>query len=150
MTSLYTIIYIHYIYTKWRHYGYGLLHFLANRKTELTAIIPASKRHKRISGHVASLRLCSHDAGTGRKRHGKVTFSLSVHTMPVRNCTVPSLLPSQNNAGLQTAWDENVTLCGIVWTPKTALFDTALVPSFLLWNFSTCLHSGIKSATQIQ
>ena len=44
-------------------------------------------------------RLCSHDAGTARKRHEKVTFSLSVHTMPVRNCTIPSLLPSQNNAG---------------------------------------------------
>ena len=39
-----------------------------------------------------TLRLCSHDAGTGRKRHEKVTFSLSVHTMPVRNCTIPSLL----------------------------------------------------------
>ena len=27
-----------------------------------------------------ALRLRSHDAGTGRKRHEKVTFSLSVHT----------------------------------------------------------------------
>ena len=45
------------------------------------------------------IRLCSHDAGTARKRHEKVTFSLSVHTMPVRNCTIPSLLPSQNIAG---------------------------------------------------
>ena len=43
--------------------------------------------------------ICSHDAGTGRKRHEKVTFSLSVHTMPVRNCALPSLLLSQNNAG---------------------------------------------------
>ena len=51
----------------------------------------------------AKVRLCSHDAGTGRKRHEKVTFSLSVHTMPVRNCTIPSFLPSQNNAGFQTA-----------------------------------------------
>ena len=30
-----------------------------------------------------ALRLCSHDAGTVRKRHEKVTFSLSVHTMYV-------------------------------------------------------------------
>ena len=50
-------------------------------------------------GHIDGLRLCSHDAGTGRKRREKVTFSLSVHTMPVRNCTIPS----QNNAGFQTA-----------------------------------------------
>ena len=55
------------------------------------------------AAHVGNIRLCSHDAGTGRKRHEKVTFSLSVHTIPVRNCTIPSLLPSQNNAGFQTA-----------------------------------------------
>ena len=45
-------------------------------------------------------------------------------------------------------WERNAF--GIVWTPKTALFYTTLVPSFLIQNFSTLLHSGAKFNTQIQ
>ena len=47
-------------------------------------------------------------------RGEKATFPLSVHTMPVRNCAIPSLLPSRNNADFETGRDENVMLCGIV------------------------------------
>ena len=43
--------------------------------------------------------LCLYDAGTRRKPHEKSYFVLSVHTMPVQNCTIPvrnCTIPVQN------------------------------------------------------
>ena len=66
---------------------------------------------------------CSHDAGT--KLGATVTFTVT------KQCRLLN--------GMR--W--NVTLCGIVWTPKTALFDIALVPSFLI-TFWHQIHAQIQ------
>ena len=104
-----------------------------------------------------SLRLCSHDAGTGRKRHEKVTFSLSVHTMPVRNCTIPSLLPSKQcrfpngmrwkrNALRYRVNTENGTF---LYRFSTQLSTLKLFDLFTLWHKIYYSNSIVKMANLI-